>query len=88
MADEAPTGKVLTIDTVLGQAKNQDQTDPLMLTTVNGTEGISQCFVYDVSMARHPDLRDVVPQDLIGTMARIGIQQTNSSVYIYRTGMI
>ena len=88
MADEAPTGKALTIDTVLGQAKNQDQTDPLMLTTVTGTEGISQCFVYDVSMARHPDLRDVVPQDLIGTMARIGIQQTGSTFYIYRTGII
>ena len=80
--------KVLTIDTKLGEAKNQDQTDPLMLTTVTGIEGISQPFAYDVSLARHPSKGDVVPQDLIGTMARIGIQQTNSSIFFYRTGMI
>jgi len=80
--------KVLTIDTVLGEAKNKDMTDQLMLIEVTGQEAISRPFVYDVTMARDPDLRDVVPADMIGTMARIGILQTDSNFYIYRTGMI
>jgi uncharacterized protein involved in type VI secretion and phage assembly len=87
--------KVLIVDTVLGQAKNLDLTDELMLTELTGQEGISMPFFYDLTMVRDPAKPDIPPPKMIGTMCRIGIARQNSANtgrlhddYVLRTGMI
>src|ERR1044071_2269744 len=87
--------KVLIIDTVLGQAKNLDLTDELMLTEFTGQEGISMPFFYDLTMVRDPDKPDIASPKMIGTMCRIGVARQHSANtgslhddYVLRTGMI
>ncbi len=83
--------KILKIDTTLGMAERLDNSDPLLLTDVDASEGISVPFNYRVTMVRDPDLgRLEEPQNLIGTPARIGIRDydpRSRDGYTYRLGV-
>src|SRR5436305_14884500 len=82
---------LLRIDTILNSdvAEKQFQTDPLLLTKLDGVEGISRLFAYDVIMlrdaggsggetvngeTRHP----IDTTKLIGTHAEIGARPSSS----------
>jgi uncharacterized protein involved in type VI secretion and phage assembly len=89
--------RVLIVDTALphGQAYWFDNRDQLMLVELTGQEGISVPFFYDLTMARNPDLPDVDPADMVGTMVRFGIARweilpahATHDYYVLRTGMI
>src|SRR5579863_7690830 len=87
--------KVLKIDTVFGNATNFNLTDPLLLTELTGQEGISVPFYYDLTLVRGHELSDIKPEELVGTMVRIGIKHTwfhavtpGDSEYAHRTGMV
>ena len=76
---------LLTIDTVLGAATDfngdQKEPDPLLLTSLDGQEGVSMPFTYDLVMlcplkwieAHH----EPTALDMLGTSARVGLLTTN-----------
>jgi type VI secretion system secreted protein VgrG len=87
--------KVLKIDTVLGPATQLNGEDPLLLTSVDGQEGISVPYTYDlVLMRRHVDDesdRKVDVTKLLGSSARIGLLSTDKDdegkrKYVHRLG--
>ena len=87
--------KVLKIDTIFGIARFFNFDDPLLLTDLTGQEGISMPFYYDLKMVTGDERADLNPEQLTGTMVRIGIKQTwldklssSDSDYMHRTGMV
>jgi uncharacterized protein involved in type VI secretion and phage assembly len=84
---------VLKIDTALGPAKNLDSTDPLLLTSLNGHEGVSVPFIYDLVLMRRTEEfggGDVPIDKILGTAARIGLRTDDKSDgkprYVHRLG--
>src|SRR5262245_51379269 len=68
---------VLKIDTVLGPARHLDSDDELLLTSLDGTEGVSTPYTYDIVLMRKVE-KDEVPIDkILGTSARIGLLSTD-----------
>jgi uncharacterized protein involved in type VI secretion and phage assembly len=68
--------KILKIDTILGAATNLDETDPLLLTNLDGQEGVSIPFSYDLVLMRRlaeDGGGEVAANMLLGTSARIGL---------------
>ena len=86
--------KLLRIDTVLSAKEKGTAGDPLLLVKIQGNEGISQPFSYDVTMFRDKGKRDIDPDQLINTVARIGIKPASdqdevpASLYFPRKGVI
>lgn len=84
--------KVLTIDTVLGKAERLNAQDPLLLTSLDGWEGVSAPFVYDLVLARDTGLGEekVRIDKLLGSEARIGLltgeDKQGKPKYVHRVG--
>ncbi|HET9395711.1 MAG TPA: contractile injection system protein, VgrG/Pvc8 family, partial [Nitrospiraceae bacterium] len=84
--------KVLTIDTILGKAERFDARDPLLLTSLDGWEGVSVPFVYDLVLARDTALGEekVRIDRLLGSEARIGLltgkDRDGKPKYLHRVG--
>ena len=74
----------LTIDTVKGKQEHTDDKGPFLLAMVQGSEGISLPFSYDVTMYRSEDLPEVDPRDMINTPATIGIRVGSATGSIAR----
>jgi type VI secretion system secreted protein VgrG len=70
MPDSPP---LLTIETAVKDQKDPSAPPPLMLAMVQGTEGISMPYTYEVTMFRDRNQADIDPQMLIGTPCSIGI---------------
>jgi uncharacterized protein involved in type VI secretion and phage assembly len=84
---------VLKIDTILGAAANLNSTDPLLPTSLDGQEGVSVPFTYDVVLMRRlqEDGGGEVPVNrMLGTSARIGLlsgtDDRGKPTYIHRVG--
>jgi uncharacterized protein involved in type VI secretion and phage assembly len=78
----------LTIDTIKGlQEDFDDDTAPFLLAMVQGSEGISTPFVYDVTLYRPESLPEIQPSEMINTQASIGIRHDDNK-WIRRRGMI
>jgi uncharacterized protein involved in type VI secretion and phage assembly len=77
----------LTIDTVKGKQEHTGDAGPFLLAMVQGSEGISMPFCYDVTMYRSEDLPEVDARDLINTSATLGFR-VGSGDWLYRQGMI
>ena len=84
---------VLKIDTILGAAANLNSTDPLLPTSLDGQEGVSVPFTYDLVLMRRlqEDGGGEVPINrILGTSARIGLLSGNDDqgnpTYIHRVG--
>jgi uncharacterized protein involved in type VI secretion and phage assembly len=71
----------LLIDTVLGGQQTTGDRGPLLLAAVQGVEGISTPYTYDVTMYHSLDVADVDPQQLINTPVTIGMRGPSSVVY-------
>ena len=71
----------LLIDTVLGQQQPTGDSGPLLLAAVQGVEGMSSPYAYDVTMYHTLDGRDIDPQDLVNTPVTIGMRGPSSVVY-------
>ncbi|MBO0801013.1 MAG: phage late control D family protein, partial [Blastocatellia bacterium] len=76
----------MKIDTILGQQQDAHDRGPLLLAAVQGIEGISMPFAYDVTMYRHMEDGDIDPTKMISTPVTIGMRgKTNE--YTYRSGV-
>ena len=73
----------LTIDTVKGKQEHTGDAGPFLLAMVQGSEGISMPFCYDVTMYRSEDLPEVDARDLINTSATLGFR-VGSGDWLYR----
>jgi uncharacterized protein involved in type VI secretion and phage assembly len=81
--------KVLILDTVLGPPAKKDLTDPLCPIKLQGQEGISIPYTYELTVIRHLDLKDFDPRILIGTVAKFGVlEKEDPETFIFRCGMI
>ena len=81
--------KVLILDTALGPPAKKDLTDPLCLIKLQGQEGISIPYTYELTVIRHLDLKDFDPRILIGTVAKFGVlEKEDPETFIFRCGMI
>jgi uncharacterized protein involved in type VI secretion and phage assembly len=85
--------KTLTIATAIGAQSPIGESWPLMLAMVQGSEGISMPFCYDVTLYR-PEadsggrpMPEIDATELINTAATIGIR-IDDGQWIYRTGII
>jgi len=65
----------LTVETLLGQGKDDDHDDPLLLARVSGAEGISMPFAFELTMIGDKDT-EIIPEQLIGRPAGFGIRKT------------
>jgi uncharacterized protein involved in type VI secretion and phage assembly len=89
------SNKLLQIQTILDSdpAEKKISGDPLLLTQVDGTEGMSKLFSYDVVMLREAggiegNKRPTLdPHKLIGTQVKFGVRQGTSDSFQYRVGM-
>ena len=84
--DITQVGKLLRIDTILPKTGSFD---PLLLTMVSGSEGISKPFSFDVTMYRPNQLDDLGPGALINTPVTLGIQpqEKDDPFFIKRKGV-
>ena len=85
--------RLLRVDTVLSEKEKGLPGDPLLLVKIQGNEGISTPYSYDVTMFRDARKRDIDPQTLINTPVRLGIKPTTPdevppSLYFPRKGVI
>jgi uncharacterized protein involved in type VI secretion and phage assembly len=82
--------KTLKIDTFLGPAESLDPSDPLLLTSLDGREGVSIPFTYDLVLMRQLAKVNVEEklEGIIGTSARIGLLRPGpgNPTYIHRVG--
>ncbi|MBR0654537.1 type VI secretion system Vgr family protein [Plastoroseomonas arctica] len=65
----------LTVETLLGQGKDDDHDDPLLLARVTGAEGISMPFAFELTMIGN-EASVIEPEQLIGRPAGFGIRKT------------
>ena len=61
----------LKIDTWMGRQQEMGDQGPLLLAMVQGIEGVSMPYAYDVTMYRHIADGDLNPRDMINTKAAI-----------------
>jgi uncharacterized protein involved in type VI secretion and phage assembly len=78
--------KTLTITTVLGEQQGLE-TGPFLLAAVQGIEGVSVPFSYDLTLYRSPLAGDVNPARIVNTAAKFGIARKDKT-YITRAGVI
>ena len=88
-------GMRLRILTYLGLHEESVEGDPFLLTSVRGSEGISQPFSFRLEMHRDPNRPYILPSALVNTPVHFGIRIRKDPYgsehyprYIYRTGMI
>jgi uncharacterized protein involved in type VI secretion and phage assembly len=82
------TTTTLNIDTIYGLEEDFTEDDaPFLLTLVQGVEGVSVPFSYDVTLFRSPSLPDVDVSKLINTRVAIGIKDKDNS-WFRRRGVI
>jgi uncharacterized protein involved in type VI secretion and phage assembly len=81
-------GTTLMISTMLGAQKQTNDRGPLLLRSVQGQEGISTPFAYDLIMYRlaDPDTMDLDPSWLLNTRATFGMRG-NTDQFSFRTGI-
>src|SRR5262249_13844341 len=76
----------LTITTILGRQELTGDRGPFLLASVQGIEGISIPFSYDLVLYRVVDAEDIDPSTLINTGAKIGIRRDDQH-YVTRCGV-
>jgi len=76
----------LTISTILGDQQVSGDQGPLLLSAVQGMEGISMPYAYDVTMFREIKDGDIDPGQMIGTRATIGMRAKTDS-FTFRRGI-
>jgi uncharacterized protein involved in type VI secretion and phage assembly len=76
----------LIITTVKGAQEFQGDRGPFLLANVQGVEGISIPFSYQVRMYRSINLDDIDPRDLINTPVTFGMR-ADTPEYSYRCGV-
>ena len=64
----------LTISTILGRQELTGDRGPFLLASVQGIEGISMPFSYDLTLYRDMNAEDIDPSTLVNTGAKIGIR--------------
>src|SRR5262245_16866282 len=84
--------KLLKIDSVLGRATHLDADDELLLTSLDGQEGVSVPFTYDLVLMRKLDKGQLDPETLLGSSARIGLlspdkDRQGNPKYVHRLGV-
>ena len=84
---------VLTIDTILGAATFFSAKDPLLPTSLDGQEGVSVPYTYDLVLMRRLEEAgggEVPVNKILGTSARIGLLSgtdgQGNPTYIHRVG--
>jgi len=76
----------LKIDTNLGIQQETGDEGPLLLAMVQGIEGISMPYAYDVTMYRHVEDGDLDPRDMINTNVAIHMRGKTDN-YTTRRGV-
>src|SRR4051812_15118096 len=76
----------LTISTILGHQEPTGDRGPFLLAAVQGIEGISIPFGYDLTLYRAMNAEDIDPSTLINTAAKIGIRRDDKT-YVTRCGV-
>ena len=76
----------LTISTILGDQQVSGDKGPLLLSAVQGMEGISMPYAYDVTMFREIEDGDIDPAKMIGTRATIGMRAKTDN-FTFRRGI-
>jgi len=80
--------KLLTIGVNLAGEDQDKKKEEFILVMVNGVEGISMPYSYDVKLFRKKDKRDISPQEIINTAATIEINRVeDKNVPFIRTGV-
>ena len=84
--------KFLKIDSVLGRATHLNDDDELLLTSLDGHEGVSVPFTYDLVLMRKLDKGQVPLDKLLGSSARIGLlspdkDREGNPTYVNRLGV-
>jgi uncharacterized protein involved in type VI secretion and phage assembly len=75
------TPKPFRISTVFGPGAGQDETDPLLLAQISGTEAVSAPYVFDLTILQRTTNDDGSPRDkiepakLINTVASFGMSE-------------
>ena len=75
------TPKPFRISTVFGTGAGQDETDPLLLAQISGTEAVSAPYVFDLTILQRTTNDDGSPRDkiepvkLINTVASFGMSE-------------
>src|SRR5713101_1713173 len=75
--DQKP--KAFRVTTALGVGKGQDETDPLLLAQINGSEAVSAPYSFELTVLQRRTEDDgsprppVNPRDLINTQATFGV---------------
>ena len=73
--------KPFRISTILGPGKGQDETDPLLLAQISGTEAVSATFAFELTLLQRTTNNDgsprkkIEPVELINTVATFGISE-------------
>ena len=67
-------GMRLRILTYLGLHEESVEGDPFLLTSVRGSEGISQPFSFRLEMHRDPNRPYILPSALVNTPVHFGIR--------------
>lgn len=75
----------LSVDTPLGQAKGEDDDDPLLLLRVSGAEGISMPYAFELTMLGSKT-SDIKPEQLVGRPAKFGIRKTKVTNTVQEEG--
>ena len=84
-------GKLLKIRTALDASEGTVDGDPLLLIKLDGREGISVPFTYDLVLYRSAAKPDIQPKSLLNTEATIFVRsygEGESSEYVSRRGVI
>ena len=76
----------LTISTILGRQELTGDRGPFLLASVQGIEGISMPFSYDLTLYRDMNSEDIDPSTLINTGAKIGIRRGDKK-FVTRCGV-
>ena len=73
--------KPFRISTILGAGKGQDETDPLLLAQISGTEAVSATFAFELTVLQRTTNNDgsprpkIEPVELINTVATFGVSE-------------
>ena len=77
----------LLMNSALGLQPETDDDGKLMLAAVQGVEGLSMPYSFDLTLYRKPELGDIDPRSMINTRAAFAIRADNQT-YIWRSGVI
>jgi uncharacterized protein involved in type VI secretion and phage assembly len=72
----------------LGKPEHFDLRDPVALSQVQGREGISIPYSFDLTMLRDENKPDLDPHTMIGAFVRFGVLIKDKDTYAYRSGLI